>query len=212
MRTLLKIIWPETRWSENVFGHVIWHSPKINWDLYSSRRNSSFNPETTVLFRNHPLPDALILTAALPVPLRACPCTVCRPSNPPASACRLYDCPMTGFMAWASLGFPYMKQIPNITWGISHMPVMPEPVECYKSEEARGSVVLKALCYRPEGHGFETRWGEWTFSICLILPVPEYTQPVPEMSTRNRKVMFLGSRARPVCRVDKFTAICEPIV
>jgi hypothetical protein len=32
---------------------------------------------------------------------------------------------------------------------------------------ARGSVVVKALCYKPEGLGFETRWGE-----CLNLPNP----------------------------------------
>jgi hypothetical protein len=25
---------------------------------------------------------------------------------------------------------------------------------------ARGSVVVEALCYKPEGHGFEIRWGE----------------------------------------------------
>jgi hypothetical protein len=29
----------------------------------------------------------------------------------------------------------------------------------------RGSVVVKSLCYKPEGHGVETRWGE-----ILILP------------------------------------------
>jgi hypothetical protein len=33
---------------------------------------------------------------------------------------------------------------------------------------ARGSIVVKALCYKPEGHGFETRWGEWFLSIYLI--------------------------------------------
>jgi hypothetical protein len=27
--------------------------------------------------------------------------------------------------------------------------------------EARGSVVVKALCYKPEGRGFDTRWGEF---------------------------------------------------
>jgi hypothetical protein len=36
---------------------------------------------------------------------------------------------------------------------------------------ARGSVVVKALCYKPEGRGFENRWGEWFLSIHLILPV-----------------------------------------
>jgi hypothetical protein len=34
----------------------------------------------------------------------------------------------------------------------------------------RGSVVVKALCYKPEGRGFETRWGEWFLSSYLILP------------------------------------------
>jgi hypothetical protein len=34
----------------------------------------------------------------------------------------------------------------------------------------RGSIVVKVLCYKAEGYGFETRWGEWIFSIYLILP------------------------------------------
>jgi hypothetical protein len=34
------------------------------------------------------------------------------------------------------------------------------------------SIMVKALCYKPEGRGFETRWGEWFLSIYLILPVP----------------------------------------
>jgi hypothetical protein len=33
--------------------------------------------------------------------------------------------------------------------------------------EAHGSVVVKALCYKPEGHGFDSRWGEF-----LNLPNP----------------------------------------
>jgi hypothetical protein len=35
---------------------------------------------------------------------------------------------------------------------------------------ARGSIVIKALCYKPESRGFETRWCEWFLSIYLILP------------------------------------------
>jgi hypothetical protein len=31
------------------------------------------------------------------------------------------------------------------------------------------SSVVEALCYKPEGRGFESRWGEF-FSIDLILP------------------------------------------
>jgi hypothetical protein len=29
---------------------------------------------------------------------------------------------------------------------------------------AHGSVVVKALCYKPDGRAFETRWGEWILS------------------------------------------------
>jgi hypothetical protein len=29
------------------------------------------------------------------------------------------------------------------------------------SNGARGSVVVKALCYKPEGRGYDTRWGEF---------------------------------------------------
>jgi hypothetical protein len=35
--------------------------------------------------------------------------------------------------------------------------------------QARGSEVVKALCYKPEGRGFQTRSGERIFSIYLIL-------------------------------------------
>jgi hypothetical protein len=33
----------------------------------------------------------------------------------------------------------------------------------------KGSVVVKALCYKPEGNGFEIRHGELVFSIYLFL-------------------------------------------
>jgi hypothetical protein len=32
-----------------------------------------------------------------------------------------------------------------------------------------GNVVVEYVCYKQEGRGFETRWGEWIFSIYLIL-------------------------------------------
>jgi hypothetical protein len=35
---------------------------------------------------------------------------------------------------------------------------------------ARSSIVVKAICYKPEGRGFETWWGEWFLSIYLIRP------------------------------------------
>jgi hypothetical protein len=37
-------------------------------------------------------------------------------------------------------------------------------------ERACGSVVVETLCYKLEGHGFETLWGELIFSVYLILP------------------------------------------
>jgi hypothetical protein len=80
-----------------------------------------------------------------------------------------------------------------------------------KVTNIRGSVVVKAL----EGRGFETRFGERIFSIYVILPAAlgsGFTQPLREMSTRNIKKLFLGSKVRRVRRADNFTAICEPIV
>jgi hypothetical protein len=69
--------------------------------------------------------------------------------------------------------------------------------------------VVKALGYKPEDRGFETRRGE-----ILNLPNPSgRTRPLPEMSTRNiKKIMFLGSKARPVRWADNFTAIYEQTV
>jgi hypothetical protein len=54
-------------------------------------------------------------------------------------------------------------------------------------------IVLVALCYKLEGCGFETQWGE--IYIYLILPAVldlGFTQPLTEMSTRSRKIMFSG--------------------
>jgi hypothetical protein len=80
---------------------------------------------------------------------------------------------------------------------------------------ARSSVVGKAVCYKPEGHGFDFRWGEF-----LKLPTPSsrtrpwgFTQPLTEMSTRNNEIIrFLGSKVRLMRKADYLTAICEPIV
>jgi hypothetical protein len=54
------------------------------------------------------------------------------------------------------------------------------------SDRAGGSVVVKALCYKPEGHRFE--------------------------STISSKVIFLGSTVRPVRRPDNLVTICESII
>jgi hypothetical protein len=80
---------------------------------------------------------------------------------------------------------------------------------------SRGEVV-KVLCYKPEGCGFETRWGEYIFfnlpnPFCRTRPLG-FIQPVTKISTRSRKIMFLGSSARPVRGAFNLTAICEPII
>jgi hypothetical protein len=66
--------------------------------------------------------------------------------------------------------------------------------------------MVKALCYKPEGRGFDTRWGKF-----LNLPNP--SGPLTEMSNRNIKIiMFLGSKVRRVRKADNLTAIYEPFV
>jgi hypothetical protein len=50
------------------------------------------------------------------------------------------------------------------------------------------------------------------FPIYLTIPAaldPAFAEPLTQMSSKSRKIMFLGSRARPVRRADNLTAICE---
>jgi hypothetical protein len=35
----------------------------------------------------------------------------------------------------------------------------------YKDVGARGGVVVEALRYKPEGHGIDSRWFYWIFSL-----------------------------------------------
>jgi hypothetical protein len=51
-----------------------------------------------------------------------------------------------------------------------------------------------------------------TYLILMASLGPGFTQPLTEMSTRGRKIIFLGSSARQVRRADRFAAICKPIV
>jgi hypothetical protein len=62
---------------------------------------------------------------------------------------------------------------------------------------------------------------EMILKVAAFLPIvftvrPQYaldfSQPLTEMSTRSRKIMFMGNRAHPVRRGDNLTVICEPIV
>jgi hypothetical protein len=83
---------------------------------------------------------------------------------------------------------------------------------CNKTADVEYVVALR---YKSGGRGFETRRGELICSIDQSFRphwALGFTQLLTEMSTRGRKIMFLGSRARPVRRADNLTAICEPIV
>jgi hypothetical protein len=74
------------------------------------------------------------------------------------------------------------------------------------------SIVVKALCYKPEGLAFQNDF--FFFSIYLILPAA--LGPGVLSASRNeyqqQKKTFLRIRARPVRRADNLTAIYEPIV
>jgi hypothetical protein len=66
---------------------------------------------------------------------------------------------------------------------------------------------IGALCYKPEGCRFESRWGRF-----FDWPNPSMalgsTQPLAEMSTRN----LLGVKGPQACKAHSLTAICESII
>jgi hypothetical protein len=64
-----------------------------------------------------------------------------------------------------------------------------------------------ALCYKPEGRGFESRWSgffNWPNPSSRTLALGS-TQPLPEMSTR--KLPGGGGKGRPARKADNLTAI-----
>jgi hypothetical protein len=71
--------------------------------------------------------------------------------------------------------------------------------------------LVEALCYKLEGRGFESPWGEF-FSIYQILSVTQW--PWGQLSLQQKWVpgIFLGGKGWPVCKADNLTAICKPIV
>jgi hypothetical protein len=76
-------------------------------------------------------------------------------------------------------------------------------------------LVVKTLCYKPEGHGFDTPWVDF-FLNDLILPVALgpgiYTASNRNEYRKHKHKMFLGSKVRRVRKADSLTAIYEPIV
>jgi hypothetical protein len=65
--------------------------------------------------------------------------------------------------------------------------------------------------YKPEGRGFDSRWGDWIFSIFLILQ-PYYGPGVDSASNRNEyRESSPGCKGWPARKADNLTAICEPM-
>jgi hypothetical protein len=63
-----------------------------------------------------------------------------------------------------------------------------------------------ALSQKPEGRGFDCRWGQWDFSetySSVHTTAQGSTQPLSEMNTRNISFVI----QRPVSRPDKVTAV-----
>jgi hypothetical protein len=82
---------------------------------------------------------------------------------------------------------------------------------------ARGSLVIEALCYKSEGRGNESRWGQWFFSIYLILlaglgPRIYWTTNRQEYQKQKKYCFWRVEHGRPAHKADNLTAICKLIV
>jgi hypothetical protein len=81
------------------------------------------------------------------------------------------------------------------------------------STGASGSVGIKALFYKSEGRGLETRGGEYNLPDLSNRIRPwGLLSLLTEMSTKSIKIMFLGTRVWPVRSADNLTALCKPII
>jgi hypothetical protein len=76
---------------------------------------------------------------------------------------------------------------------------------------ARGSQFLEALCYKPGGWGFDSRWGHWIFQLAWSFQ-PHSCTGVDSASNRNEYQEFPGDKGRPVRKSDNLTTICEAIM
>jgi hypothetical protein len=50
---------------------------------------------------------------------------------------------------------------------------------------AHSRIVVKALCYKPEGRGFDTRWGDFFFFYIYPIPTAALGPGIYSASNRN---------------------------
>jgi hypothetical protein len=115
--------------------------------------------------------------------LRRVVCCTSRPLNPrrnsPLPMVLIGWAPEPVWMTWRQKKF---LALPGLELWLFGHPVCSQALywPCYSSSlkmyvyiyiymGAHGTIVVKALCYKPKGRGFETRWGEWIFPIHLII-------------------------------------------
>jgi hypothetical protein len=71
--------------------------------------------------------------------------------------------------------------------------------------------LVEALCYKPEGRGFDSRQDDWIFQFTLSFQ-PHYVPGFDSASNRNEYQESSGGKGLPARKADNLTAICEPIV
>jgi hypothetical protein len=73
------------------------------------------------------------------------------------------------------------------------------------------ALLIEAICYKPEGRWFDSRWGNrffnWLHPSSCTMALGS-AQPLTEMSTSN----LLGGKGRSSRNADNLTAIFEPTV
>jgi hypothetical protein len=67
------------------------------------------------------------------------------------------------------------------------------------------------LCYKEEGHGFNSLWGPWIFQLTYSFQL-HYGPGVDPASNKNEYRNIPGGKGWPACETGNLTAICQPIV
>jgi hypothetical protein len=68
---------------------------------------------------------------------------------------------------------------------------------------------VEALCYKTEGHEFESRWDHLIFSIYLILPSAPWSWGLLSLYQKWVPEDISGSKAQPERKANNLTVICK---